>query len=199
MTVCRICEVNLVDRLPGHPAIDDEGDAYFRDDDTEDPSCPANYAVLVEAADSEELTVIRSVLIDAGIPFIVKGEGISSDEKPQTSRPLPDDVAACGPARIAVPGKYLGQARDLLHVRIYRPVSELRAKALEMKLLSDVIWSAVWLVAGFGIACFVVPFEWDYGLRLLIYTIASLGAVSIGNAIRRSRRKAREKHPWMNE
>ncbi len=66
-------------------------------------------------------------------------------------------------------------------------------------MLSDVVWSAVWLVAGFGIAFFVVPDEWDYGLRLLIYTLASLGAVSIGNAIKRSRRKAKEKHPWMNE
>jgi len=191
--------VRLVDRLPGqNPAVDDEGDAYFHDDDIQDPSGPANYTVLAEAADSEELAVIRSVLIDAGIPFIVKGEGMSSNTKPQTS-PLPDDVAAYGPARIAVPKEYLGQARDILHIRIYKPVSELRAKALEMKLLSDVIWSAVWLVAGFGIACFVVPDEWDYGLRLLIYTLASLGAVSIGNAIRRSRRKAKEKHPWMNE
>jgi len=199
VTVCRICEVNLVDRLPGHPAIDDEGDTYFHDDDTEDPSGPANYAVLVEAADLEELTVIRSVLIDAGIPFIVKGEGISSNEKPQASRPHPDDVAACGPARIAVPKEYLRQARDILHIKIYKPVSELRAKALEMKLLSGVIWSAVWLVAGFGIAYFVVPAGWDYGLRLLIYAFVSLGAVSIGNAIKRSRRKAKEKHPWMDE
>jgi len=196
VTVCRICEVNLVDRLPGHPAIDDEGDTYFHDDDTEDPSGPANYAVLVEAADLEELTVIRSVLIDAGIPFIVKGEGISSNEKPQTSRPHPDDV---GPARIAVPKEYLRQARDILHIKIYKPVSELRVKALEMKLASDAVWSAVWLVAGFGIAYFVVPAGWDYGLRLLIYAFVSLGAVSIGNAIKRSRRKAKEKHPWMDE
>ncbi len=192
--------MRLVDRLPGPDlAIDDEGDTYFHDDDTEDPSGPANYAVLVEAADSGELTVIRSVLIDAGIPFIVKGEGISSNEKPQTSRPLSDHFTAYGPSRIAVPKEYLRQARDILHIRIYKPVSELRVKALELKLASDVIWSAVWLVAGFGIAYFVVPDGWDYGLRLLIYVFASLGAVSIGNAIKRSRRKAKEKHPWMNE
>lgn len=192
--------MRLVDRLPEQGfVIDDEGETYFHDDDTEDSEGPANYAVLIEAADSEELTVIRSVLIDAGIPFIVKGEGISFDEKPKTSRPLSDHFTAYGRARIAVPDEYLRQARDILHIRIYKPVSELRVKALEMKLASDVIWSAVWLVAGFGIAYLVVPDGWDYGLRLLIYVFVSFGAVSIGNAIKRSRRKAKEKHPWMNE
>jgi hypothetical protein len=98
-----------------------------------------------------------------------------------------------------VPREYLGQARDVLEVRIFQPVSELRVKALETRLFSDIIWSAVWFAAGFGIACLVVPGDWDQGLRFLVYAVAGLVAVPVGNAVLRPGRGAREKHPWLNE
>jgi hypothetical protein len=103
------------------------------------------------------------------------------------------------PARIAVPKRYLEQARDVLQVRIFEPVSELRVKALETRLFSDIIWSAVWFAAGFGIACLVVPGDWDQGLRFLVYAVAGLIAVPLGNAIRAPGRIRSQKHPWLNE
>ena len=174
-------------RLVESPSsVHDEGDAYFHDDDDDlYSSVPGAYALLVEVGGEEEFVVVRSVLVDAGIPFIVKGEATAPDG------------TVNGPARIAVPKEYLGEARDILHIRIYQPVSELRVKALEMKLFSDTIWSAVWFVAGFGIACLLVPHEWDQGVRFLMCAVAGLAAVPVGNAARRSRRKPKDRHPWV--
>jgi len=189
--------VRLVDGLQEEDSfLDDEGDVCFPDrDDAEDPSGPVNYVTLVEIADEEELMVVRSVLVDAGIPFIVRGKKALPGRTPR------DDLAGQGPARIAVPGDDLSKAREVLHIRIYQPVSELRVKALEVKLLSQIVWSAVWCVSGFAIAYLAVPHDWDEGLRLLIYTLATLAALSLGNRILRSRQKAKgkEKHPWLYE
>lgn len=149
---------------------------------------------LVEVAGEEEFAAVRSVLLDAGIPFVVEGTGA-----------VPGDAGASGaratpaPARVAVPGEYLGQARDVLEVRIYQPISELRVRALETRLFSDIIWSAVWFAAGFGIALLVVPGDWEQDLRFLLYAAAGLAAVPVGNAILRSGRKRRDRHPWLIE
>ncbi len=106
----------------------------------------------------------------------------------------PPDGTVDQPVAVAVPKEHLGRARDILHVRIYRPVSELRVKALETKLFSDVIWSAVWFAAGLGIACLLVPDEWDQGLRFLNMSLpASLRCCR--NAVRRSRRGPTDRHP----
>ncbi len=189
--MCRICDVLLVE----DPAsAGDEGDAYFRDDDDLDPSFPADHVFLVEVAGEEEFAVVRSVLLDAGIPFVVE-EITASPDNGRTS----DALTAHAPVRIAVRKEYLRQARDVLQVRVYRPVSELRAKALETRLFSDIIWSAVWFAAGFGIACLLVPGEWDQEVKFLTYAVAGLIAVPVGNAIRRRGRKAGRKQPWLNE
>ncbi|HNT43581.1 MAG TPA: hypothetical protein PKN85_03915 [Syntrophorhabdaceae bacterium] len=189
--MCRICDVGLVE----DPAsVGDEGDVYFRDHHDVDPSFPAGHVFLVEVGGEEEFEAVRSVLIDAGIPFVVQG-----------TTAAPHDAGVSGvfavhtPARIAVPREYMGQARDVLEARIFRPVSELRVKALETRLFSDIIWSAVWFAAGFGIACLVVPGDWDQGLRFLVYAVAGLVAVPVGNAALRPGRGAKEKHPWLNE
>jgi len=142
----------------------------------------------------EEFAAVRSVLLDAGIPFIVKGAAGVPDDAGAF-----DTLAVHTPARIAVPGEYLGQARDVLYVRLYQPVSELRVRALETRLFSDIIWSAVWFAAGFGIAFLVVPGDWDEGLKFLVYAVAGLVAVPVGNAIPRPGRSAGDKHPWPNE
>lgn len=191
VTVCRICDVALVeDAVP----VGDEGDVYFRDDDDPRPSFPAGYVVLVEVAGEEELAAVRSVLLDTGIPFVVEGTGtVPGDAGASAAR------AAPAPARVAVPGEYLGQARDVLEGRIYQPISELRVKALETRLFSDIIWSAVWFAAGFGIALLVVPGDWEQDLRLLLYAAAGIVAAPVGNAILRSGRKRRDRHPWLNE
>ncbi len=195
--------MRLVDRLQEEePCPDDEGDAFFHDhDDPEDPSGPVNYVTLIEVSGEEELMVIRSVLIDAGIPFIVRGEKALPGGPEETGRTPRECFTGQGSARIAVPGDYLLKAREILHIRIYQPVSELRVRALEVKLLSQIVWSAVWCASGFAIAYLAVPADWDEGLRLLIYTIATLVALSLGNWIRRSRQKAKgkEKHPWLYE
>ncbi|MDD3844861.1 MAG: hypothetical protein PHC90_00730 [Syntrophorhabdaceae bacterium] len=189
--VCRICEVELVDRFPSD---DDEGEAYFHEyEDKEDSLDLADHAVLVEVTGDEELTVVRSVLIDAGIPFVVKAKGAEQEEIVNSDRAI-----VHARIRITVPKEYLRAARDILYIRVYRPVSELRVRALETKLFSDIIWSAVWCVAGFGIACFLVPDDWDQGLKFLVYAGASLAAVSLGNAMRRSRRKTKDGHPWLD-
>jgi len=69
--VCRICDVGLVE----DPAsVGDEGDVYFRDHHDVDPSFPAGHVFLVEVGGEEEFEAVRSVLIDAGIPFVVQGQ-----------------------------------------------------------------------------------------------------------------------------
>jgi hypothetical protein len=110
-----------------------------------------------------------------------------------------DSAGVRGPVRIAVPKEYLGQARDVLEVRIYQPISELRVRALETRLFSDIIWSAVWFAPGFAIACLVEPDDWDQGLKFLLYAVAGLVAVPVGNALLRPGRKRRDRHPWLNE
>jgi hypothetical protein len=191
VTVCRICDLRLVEDLA---SAGDEGDAYFSDDDDASPSLPADHIFLVEVAGEEEFAAIRSVLFDAGIPFVASGAGAGPDDAGGS-----DAAGARGPVRIAVPREYLGQARDVLEVRIYQPVSELRVRALETRLFSDIIWSAVWFAAGFGIACLVVPDDWDQGLRFLLYAVAGLAAVPVGNALLRPGRGARARRPWLNE
>ncbi len=145
------------------------------------------------------MMVVRSVLTDAGIPFIVKGQGALPSEAAGSSSAFSDGRTVPGPAMILVPEEDLDDAREILLVNVYQPVSELRVKALEMKLLSGVIWAAVWFVLGFMIAYLVVPEDWDQLLRLSIYILAGLAAVTLGNAIQRSRRKTKdyENCPWL--
>ncbi len=168
-----------------------DGDAAFYR--AAGPSGAVTYVPLLEVSEEEELAVVQSVLAHTGIPCIVRGPGMLP------ARQHSGGQAGKGPFRIDVPGDDLWKARDILLANVYRPVSELRVKAMEMKLLSGIIWGAVWSALGFVLACVFVPEDWDQISRLSVYILAGFTALVLGNAIQRSRQKSRgqENNPWL--
>ena len=174
-----------------------DGDAVFYR--AAGPSGAVTYVALLEVAQEEELAVVQSVLAHTGIPCIVRGPGVLPGQPAGPGLELFGGKTEQGPFRIDVPKDDLWKARDILLANVYKPVSELRVKALETKLLSGIIWGAVWSALGFVLACVFVPEDWDQISRLSVYILAGFTALVLGNAIQRSRQKSRdqENNPWL--
>ncbi|MHB8108914.1 MAG: tetratricopeptide repeat protein [Syntrophorhabdaceae bacterium] len=178
-TICADCKIPLVEQLPfeAPPEYPEEGGEFFDEQQEE-----MNFSILLYAPTDQELTIAKCRLIDAGIPFIVRGYDLNEDVRPG----YPGDIAnpAPGPARLEVPEEYLHEARELFRYEIDKPDSETAVKELEHTFLWDLLIYAACLALGIVVSHSLIPESWDEGPRLLTYLLAGSAGIVLGNIIR---------------
>ncbi len=135
--------------------------------------------------DSATLMVAKSLLLDAGIPFIARGERLQELVEP--GRIGTNFSVPLGTVKLQVRTEDVDEAREILRIEDDKIGSEERVKELEQSFIGQLIWFAVFFLIGFAIAYFIVPGTWDRGQRILIYVAASISSVFLGTAIRKSR------------
>jgi tetratricopeptide (TPR) repeat protein len=142
------------------------------------------YVTVLEGVDEATLLVAKSLLLDAGIPFIAKGERLQDLVEPGrigTNFSIP-----LGTVKLQVHADDADEAREILQAEEDKPGSEDRVRELERKLLAEVIWFAAFLLSGLLLSYLIVPGTWDEGERRLIYAISAICMAFVGAALRKS-------------
>lgn len=151
--------------------------------DYDDPD--TRYVTIVTIADQAELMVVKSILVEEGIPFIVKNERVSDLVEP--GRLGTGFNLVLGAPEVQVRSEDAPYAREVLKIE-EDPGSEGRADRLERKLRADFVFGFIAFLCGGGLVYLFTPNRWDTETAIVASVIGGLFMVLFGFKAFRKRR-----------